>query len=160
MERKYKERLVERQSIYIDSKRLLDWLYFVRWKVNRRDRAYLFDTLLIPYTLSMIGYFYRGYRFRDERLKAIDEFLFCFDRVEALLDLASEKKIITDKSYSASLEWLVRIEDGVRQWRASARKANKEKQPGAASNDGGSAEMELFSRGGDGLIQPSSGSAP
>ena len=31
MERKYKERLVERQSIYIDSKRLLDWLYFVRY---------------------------------------------------------------------------------------------------------------------------------
>ena len=39
MERKYKERLFERQSIYIDSKRLLDWLYFVRWKVNLRDRA-------------------------------------------------------------------------------------------------------------------------
>ena len=84
MENRYKERLVTRQSIYIDSKRLLEWLYVVRWKVNRRDRAYLFDTLLIPYVLSMIAHFCRAFQFREERIREIDLFLFDFDRVEGL----------------------------------------------------------------------------
>lgn len=88
MENRYKERLVTRQGIYVDSKRLLEWLYGVRWKVNRRDRAYLFDTLLIPYVLSMIAHFCRAFQFREERLREIDLFLFDFDRVEGLIDMA------------------------------------------------------------------------
>ena len=149
MESKYKEKLVERQSIYIDCKRLLEWLYFVRWMVNRRDRAYLFDALLIPIVLDMIGHFRRGYRFRDERLKSIDEFLSCYDRVDALLDMASSKKIIADKSYSVALNWMNRIEESVKNWRASARKA---KQSSVESNKVYAPENEDDSRGGDGFI--------
>ena len=149
MESKYKEKLVERQSIYIDSKRLLEWLYFVRWKVNRRDRAYLFDALLIPLVLDMISYFRRGYRFREERLESIDEFLHAFDRVDALLDLASSKKIITEKQYVVAFGWIERIGESVKNWRASARKA---KQSNAASNNGCVPENEENSRGGDGFI--------
>ena len=147
MEPKYKEKLIERQSIYIDSKRLLEWLYFVRWKVNRRDRAYLFDVLLIPLVLDMISYFRRGYRFREERLKSIDEFLHAFDHVNDLLDMASSKKIITE--YAVAFGWIERIGDSVKNWRASARKA---KQSSVASNYGGAPENEDNSRGGDGFI--------
>ena len=149
MDNRYKERLVTRQSIYIDSKRLLEWLYGVRWKVNRRDRAYLFDTLLIPYVLSMIAHFCRAFQFREERLHEIDLFLFDFDRVEGLIDMASSKKILSAKQYSATIEWTERIRESIKAWRASARKSI---QPVRSSNEGARAETEDNPRGGDGLI--------
>ena len=149
MESKYKEKLVEKQSIYVDCKRLLEWLYDVRWKVNRKDRASLFNAYLIPDVLRMISHFKRGYRFREERLKSIDEFLYYYDDVNSLLELASSKKLITEKDYSSTFIWLVRIEESVKNWRASARKA---KQSGVASNYGGAPENEDNSRGGDGFI--------
>ena len=150
MEPIYAEKLVTSQSIYIDSKRLLEWLYFIRWKVNKRDRAYLFDTLLIPLVLDMIGHFRRGYQFKEERLKEIYEFLYAFDRVEALIDLASSQKIISDKHYTQTFVWITRIRDSMKKWRVSTKKAKNKTV--TQSNDEGDAEMEISSRGGDGLI--------
>lgn len=149
MENRYKDRLVTRQSIYIDSKRLLEWLYVVRWKVNRRDRVYLFDTLLIPYVLSMIAHFCRAFQFREERIREIDLFLFDFDRVEGLIDMASSRKILSAKQYSLTIGWTERIRESIKAWRTSARKSI---QPVRSSNEGTHAETEDNPRGGDGLI--------
>lgn len=148
MDKEYKEKLVTKQSIYVDCKWLLRRMYRVRFSVPKRDRAYLFDALIIPTVLSMIGHFRRAYRFREERLNEIDQFLFDFERLKALLDLAAEEKIVREKEYSAVIEYLVRISESIRAWRASARKA----RTGSASNYGGSPEIDDKSRGGDGFM--------
>ena len=155
MEAGMKGARVMRQGIYVDCKWLLRRLYRIRFKVPKRDRGYLFDSLLIPTMLSMIGHFRRAYTFREERLKEMDDFLFDFERFNALVDMASEEKIIDTKEYASLFEYTDRIYEGAKAYRASARK-NK---TGHASNDGMAAETD-DSRGGDGLIQPSSGSAP
>lgn len=148
MDQQAKEKLATQPNIYVDCKMLLGRLYDIRWKVPRRDRSYLFNDLLIPISLSLITHFRKAYKFREERLKEIDLFLFEFYRFEELIDLASSKKIINEKQIASILEYLVRIRSNMDKWRKSSRKARSN----AASNDGDVPENKESSRGGDGFI--------
>ena len=148
MDQQAKEKLATQPNIYVDCKMLLGRLYDIRWKVPRRDRSYLFNDLLIPISLSLITHFRKAYKFREERLKEIDLFLFEFYRFEELIDLASSKKIITEKQTASILEYLVRIRSNMDKWRKSSRKARSN----AASNDGDVPENKESSRGGDGFM--------
>ena len=137
-----------KQSIYIDCKQLLRRLYRLRFKVAKRHRDSLFDKSLFPTLLSMISHFRRAYRFREERVKELDEFLFEFEKFNSLVDLASEEKVIDDKEYASLFEYIVRIYESVNAYRNSARKARSS----AGSNDDGASENKDDSRGGDGFI--------
>lgn len=148
MDQQTKEKLATQPNIYVDCKMLLGRLYDIRWKVPRRDRSYLFNDLLIPISLSLITHFRKAYKFREERLKEIDLFLFEFYRFEELIDLASSKKIINEKQTASILEYLVRIRSNMDKWRKSSRKTRSN----AASNDGDVPENKESSRGGDGFI--------
>ena len=122
------------QSIYIDCKWLLRRLYKIRHKVAKRHRGCLFDNLLIPSVLAMLGHFRAAYKFKDRRVEELDMLLFEFERVNAIIDLTSEEKIITEKEFAALFEYIERIYNSVVAYRASARKA---KFTAGSNNDSG-----------------------
>lgn len=109
MDLKMKGFQTNKQSIYIDCKQLLRRLYRLRFKVAKRHRDSLFDKCLIPALLGMIRHFRRAYRFRDERVKELDEFLFSFEDFNSWVDVASEEKVIKDKEYASLFEYIERI---------------------------------------------------
>lgn len=148
MDLKMKGFQTNKQSIYIDCKQLLRRLYRLRFKVAKRHRDSLFDKCLFPALLSMIRHFRRAYRFRDERVKELDKFLFSFEDFNSWVDVASEEKVIDDKEYASLFEYITRIYESVNAYRNSARKARSS----AGSNDDGVSENKDDSRGGDGFI--------
>ena len=101
MNKDYKAKLLEKAGIYVDCCQLLKCVYKLLFSMPKKDRVIIGDKI-IEYNLSMIAHFSKGFQFKECRLAEIDSFLFDFDRMKALLRMASELKILLP----AKLHWL------------------------------------------------------
>ena len=126
MNKDYKAKLLEKAGIYIDCCQLLKCVYKLLFSMPKKDRVIIGDKI-IEYNLSMIAHFSKGFQFKECRLAEIDSFLFDFDRMKALLRMASELKILLPAKYVLLFEYIERIDEGVAKWR-NASNATKSMQ--------------------------------
>ena len=98
MNKDYKAKLLEKAGIYVDCCQLLKCVYKLLFSMPKKDRVIIGDKI-IEYNLSMIAHFSKGFQFKECRLAEIDSFLFDFDRMKALLRMASELKILLPAKY-------------------------------------------------------------
>ena len=116
MNKDYKAKLLEKAGIYVDCCQLLKCVYKLLFSMPKKDRVIIGDKI-IEYNLSMIAHFSKGFQFKECRLAEIDSFLFDFDRMKALLRMASELKILLPAKYVLLFEYIERIDEGVAKWR-------------------------------------------
>ena len=112
MNKDYKAKLLEKAGIYVDCCQLLKCVYKLLFSMPKKDRVIIGDKI-IEYNLSMIAHFSKGFQFKECRLAEIDSFLFAFDRMKALLRMASELKILLPAKYVLLFDYIERIDEGV-----------------------------------------------
>ena len=119
MNKDYKAKLLEKAGIYIDCCQLLKCVYKLLFSMPKKDRVIIGDKIL-EYNLSMIAHFSKGFQFKECRLAEIDSFLFDFDRMKALLRMASELKVLLPAKYVLLFDYIERIDEGVAKWRKAS----------------------------------------
>ena len=147
---------IETTGLCIDCSRLIARLYQMRFRFPKRDRAF-FGDVVMNIAMEMTALLQDAFRDRERRIYFIDSFLHMFGKLKILLRVGTELKIIKVKDHTFVFEYIKRIDEGIAKWRKSAVSSI---QSTKASNNGfGSGNIEN-SRGGDGIIYSSSGSAP
>lgn len=143
--------------IYIDTYKLVGIVYNLRFAIPKRDRAVLGDRLLDAVT-AMLVEFTLSYKLRgNERVVYTDRFLAHFEVLKGLMRLCIDKKVLPGRRCVESYEYIQRIDDGIIAWREMIA---REVRSTAASNNGRHSGMQEQLRGGDGIMNTSSGSAP
>ena len=119
MNKDYKAKLLEKAGIYIDCCQLLKCVYKLLFSMPKKDRVIIGDKIL-EYNKSKIAHFSKGFQFKEFRLAEIDSFLFDFDRMKALLRMASELKVLLPAKYVLLFDYIERIDEGVAKWRKAS----------------------------------------
>lgn len=151
---KRKKRL-EDTGIYADTSELMKVVYAVIFSFPKKDRVIMGDYLMRSVT-DMLSSFSMSYRLQRERMEYIDKFLAVFETFKGLVRVARELKILNAKTHAAILILVQRIDEGITKWRNSASAV----QTSRASNDGPESRNQEHTRGGDAIMNGSSGSAP
>ena len=157
--------------IYIDTYKLAGRLYDLRFALPKRDRAVLGERMFDA-VMAMLADFTMSYKLRGaEKLVYTDRFIAHFEVLKGLLKLSKEKKNRDDmkkgrnfeettksgKAYVSTFEYIKRIDDGIIAWRE---RIAREVRSTTASNNGRRSGVQEQLRGGDGIMNTSSGSAP
>ena len=165
--------------IYVDTYELAKRVYDLRFALPKRDRAVLGDRMLDA-VMAMLSDFTMSYKLRGaDKLTYTDMFMAHFEALKGILRLSREKKVNndlkngknpkedsktdkkkdskTDKKYVSTFEYIKRIDDGIIAWREKIARVVRST---AASNYGRRSGLQEQLRGGDGIINTSSGSAP
>lgn len=157
--------------IYIDTYKLAGRLYDLRFALPKRDRAVLGERMFDA-VMAMLADFTMSYKLRcADKLVYTDRFIAHFEVLKGLLKLSKEKKNRDDmkkgrnfeettksgKAYVSTFEYIKRIDDGIIAWRETI---SREVRSTAASNYGRRSDIHRKTRGGDGSISTSIGSAP
>ena len=143
--------------IYIDTYKLVGIVYNLRFAIPKRDRAVLGDRLLDAVT-AMLVEFTLSYKLRgNEKVVHTDRFLAHFEVLKGLMRLCIDKKVLPGRKCVESYEYIQRIDDGIIAWRE---RIAREVRSTAASNNGRRSGVQEQLRGGDGIMNTSSGSAP
>lgn len=127
-----KARLIENTGLYIDSHELIKRIYKLLYEMPKKDRVVMGDSIM-RLSLDIIAHLRSAYRFKETRVRDIDKFLFCFDKLKELLRICCELKIIKQKSFSFLFEYVARIDEGIAKWRKSS--ISRKVQANADSND-------------------------
>ena len=118
------------------------------------------DTPIYIDTYKLVGIVY-NLRFaipkRDRAVVHTDRFLAHFEVLKGLMRLCIDKKVLPGRKCVESYEYIQRIDDGIIAWRE---RIAREVRSTAASNNGRHSGMQEQLRGGDGIMNTSSGSAP
>ena len=104
----------------------------------------------------MVSYLQDAFRDRAKRIECIDLFLYTFAKLKVLLRCGSELKLFGVKDYTFIFEYVYKIDEGITKWRKSVVSS---KQSTMDSNDDHGSDNISNSRGDDGIIYSSSGSA-
>jgi len=153
MEQKTKK---ETWNTYVELQQLLHEVYRALFGMPKKDRVVLGDRIMSAAT-DALTYYNLAYKFMESRDYYKLLFVREYTKLKELLRLASKMKVIAESSHVGLFVYIQRIDDSYRKWD----KATKKRifQASAGSNDG-RASGNTETRGGDGFIQASFGSAP
>ena len=153
MEQKTKK---ETWNIYVELQQLLHEVYRALFGMPKKDRVVLGDRIMSAAT-DALTYYNLAYKFMESRDYYKLLFVREYTKLKELLRLASKMKVIVESSHVGLFVYIQRIDDSYRKWDKATK--NRIFQASAGSNDG-RASGNTETRGGDGFIQASFGSAP
>ena len=148
-------RRLESTGIYVDTYELMKSVYQLLYSFPKKDRVVMGDRLMSLVT-TMFSEFAMAYKVRRDRLLHIDNFLVAFESFKGLLRICGDLKIVAVNRRTQLYIYIERIDEGIVKWRESVA---SQVQAAAASNNGRHTGIQE-TRGGDGIIHTSSGSAP
>lgn len=151
-ERRYRK--LEDTPIYIDVSKLLETVYGLSFSMQKKDRAVM-SVRLLDNVSQMFSELALAYRLKHERVRHIDRFLSAFEVFKGFFRVCCNLKIVKPGNMTSVYILVQRIDDGIMKWRSTA--VSKVQQPRVSNYDPEPGLHE--SRGGDGIIYTSSGSA-